>query len=199
MRSTIIRSESRIQSYLAWILPSSFYSRVYTYGPREIRFDNSSLFSVFLPFVPRTIVRTFVEWTKRLYPLSRSRAFLSSRNKSYVFAYKRPFNITTLDLPPQNAHLRVREAESQAPRMFRWHLSSGQPGDPKRHECPLAFPWFSSSPVSIWLDDSRFLRQDYHFCQRIIACTWKNWRLKADLINSNKCLQIFVYRATNRM
>lgn len=45
-------------------------------------------------------------------PLSApSLAFLSSRNKSYVFAYKRPFNITTLDLPPQTVHLRVREAE----------------------------------------------------------------------------------------
>jgi hypothetical protein len=32
----------------------------------------------------------------------------AGRNKSYVFAYKRPFNITTLDLPPPTAHLRAR-------------------------------------------------------------------------------------------
>lgn len=144
----------------------SFYSRTYIQAKKNsFRYNLSFSHLAFLSLLVHSLVR----WNGP--PLSRSfsRAHSSSAEINLMFS-----RISGLLISPPliyrrrpRASPRIREAESQAPRMFRWHLSSGQPRDPKR--VSLGFPWFSAPPVSIWLDDSRSLRGDYRSCQRIIG------------------------------
>lgn len=106
-------NDERCHSFLDAYLSSLDSTLICLFARTYVRAEKDSCSDIIRLSPVWPSFRSFAETTRLYSSLLLARTFLSNRNKSYVFAYKRPFNITTLDLPPQTVHLRTHKRDRE--------------------------------------------------------------------------------------